>query len=367
MAARNDDRTEKPTPKRKKEARRKGQVAKSPDVSGWLVVLVASMLTPLVIHSAETRLVALWSLAASVMSDPSTSGALRVMTTGFTDMFAIVLPTVAVFAVIGVFANVAQVGFAFSAQAAKPKFSRVSPITGFKRLFSTNSLWELLKQVLKLAALVGLAYQTVDRIAHQTVMTGAIGIGPVVAVVGPAILGLVRVTAAIGVLLGVADYAFKKHKMNASMKMTKQEVKDEARNSDGDPLVRGKVRRKMLTMSRMRMMAAIAGADVVVTNPTHYAVALRYEQGHGMAPRLVAKGAGPVAARIREEARRCRVPVVEDPPLARAIYGSCEIDAQIPRELFMAVARLLAFVFTLPAVVRASGAVHRRPASALVA
>jgi flagellar biosynthetic protein FlhB len=367
VARRDAERTEKPTPKRKKEARRKGQVAKSPDVSGWLVVLAASMILPMVIHSGEVRMVGLWSLAASVMAHPSTPGALRVMTTGFADMFAIVLPTVVVFAVVGVFANVAQVGFAFSGEAAKPKFSRVSPAAGFKRLFSTNSLWELAKQVLKLAALVGLAYSAVNHLAHQTVMAGEVGIGPVVAVVGPSVLGLVRVTAVIGLLLGVADYAFKKHKMNKSMKMSKHEIKEESRSQEGDPVVKGAVRRKMLTMSRMRMMAAIAGADVVVTNPTHYAVALRYEQGRGLAPRVVAKGAGPVAARIRAEAQRCHVPIVEDPPLARAIYGSCEIDAQIPRELFVAVARLLAFVFTLPAVVRASGAVHRRPASALVA
>ncbi len=367
MSRRDDERTEKPTPKRKKEARKKGQVAKSPDVSGWLVVLAASMVVPVVIHSAETRMVGLWGLVGTVVADPTTAGAMGVMRTGFSDMFATVLPTVVVFAAVGVFANVAQVGFAFSTQAAKPKFSRVNPFEGFKRLFSTQSLWELAKQAVKLGALVGLAYQTVVHIARLTVMSGAIGIGPAAGVVGPAILGLVRVTAVIGLLLGVADYAFKKHKMNKSMKMSKHEIKEEAKSDQGDPVIKGAVRKKMLSLSRMRMMAAIAGADVVVTNPTHYAVALRYEQGRGMAPRVVAKGAGAVAARIRAEAHRCRVPVVEDPPLARAIYAGCEIDAQIPRELFMAVARLLAFVFTLPAVVRTSGTVHRRPASALVA
>jgi flagellar biosynthesis protein FlhB len=189
----------------------------------------------------------------------------------------------------------------------------------------------------------------------------------VLAVVGPSILGLVRTTAVIGLVLAVADFGFKKHKLNKTLKMSKHEIKEEARSQEGDPVIKGAIRRKMRTMSRLRMMAAVAGADVVVTNPTHYAVALRYEPGVGLAPRVVAKGAGEVAARIRAEANRCGVPIVEDPPLARAIYGSCEIDAQIPKELFMAVARLLAFVFTLPAVVRASGAVHRRPASALVA
>jgi flagellar biosynthetic protein FlhB len=361
------EKTEKPTPKRKKEARRKGQVAKSPDVSGWLVVLAASMVVPALIHSGETRMVALWSMVGEVMANPTTAGALHVLTTGFTDMFAMVLPAVALFAAVGVFANVAQVGFAFSTQAAKPQFSRINPVAGIKRLFSSTSLWELVKQIAKLAALVGLAYQAVSRIAHQTVMAGAVGIGPVLGVVGPSLLGLVRATAVIGLLLAVADYGFKKHKLNKTLKMTKHEVKEEARTQEGDPIIKRAVRRKMVTMSRMCMMAAIAGADVVVTNPTHYAVALRYEPGAGSAPRVVAKGADALAARIREEANRCGVPIVEDPPLARAVYGSCEIDDQIPKELFMAVARLLAFVFTLPAVVRASGAVHRRPASAMVA
>ena len=367
MAGRDAERTEKATPKRKREARRKGQVAKSPDVSGWLVVLVASMVVPALVHAGETRLVALWSQAGEVMADPSTAGALGVMTSGFADMFALVLPTVGLFAVVGVLANVAQVGFALSGEAAKPQLSRINPASGIKRLFSTNALWDLLKQLLKLGALVGLAYETVVHVARQTVMSGAIGIGPVLGVIGPSILGLVRATATIGLVLAVADWAFKKHKLNKTLKMTRHEVKEEAKNQEGDPLVKRAVRRKMLTMSRLRMMAAVAGADVVVTNPTHYAVALRYEPKAGMAPRVVAKGADAVAARIREEAKRHNVPVVEDPPLARAIYGSCELDAQIPRELFMAVARLLAFVFMLPPVVRASGTTHRRPASALVA
>ena len=367
MARQDAEKTEKPTPKRKREARRKGQVAKSPDVSGWLVVLAASLVVPAVLHAAEGRLVSLWTLAGDVMADPTSAGALTVLTTGFADMFAIVLPTVALFAAVGVFANVAQVGFALSGEAAKPQFSRVNPVAGFKRLFSTSSLWELAKQMVKLAALVGLAYQAVERVARQTVDTGAVGIGPVVGVVGPSILGLVRTTAVIGLLLAVADYAFKKHKLNKTLKMTKHEVKEEARNQEGDPVIKRAVRRKMVTMSRMRMMAAVAGADVVVTNPTHVAVALRYAPGSGMAPRVVAKGADALAARIREEARRHGVPIVEDPPLARAVYSSCALDAQIPKELFMAVARLLAFVFTLPAVVRASGTVHRRPSSALVA
>jgi flagellar biosynthetic protein FlhB len=325
------------------------------------------MVVPVLIHAGETRMVGLWTKAGAVMAAPSSSGAMSVLVAGFADMFALVLPTVGLFAVVGVLANVAQVGFAFSTEAARPKLSRLSPMAGFKRLFSSTSVWELVKQLLKLAALVGLAYQAVTHLAHQTVMSGVVGLGPVLGAVGPSILGLVRTTAVIGLVVAVADWGFKKHKLNKTLKMSKHEIKEEAKQQEGDPVIRRAVRRKMLTMSRMRMMAAIAGADVVVTNPTHYAVALRYEPGASLAPRVVAKGSDAVAAKIREEAKRCGVPVVEDPPLARAIYGACPLDTQIPKELFVAVARLLAFVFTLPPVVRKSGLTHRRPASALVA
>jgi len=151
------------------------------------------------------------------------------------------------------------------------------------------------------------------------------------------------------------------------LKMTKQEVKEEHRQAEGDQLVKHQMRRQAYRMSRSRMMAAVITADLVVTNPDHYAVALRYEVGGGRAPRVVAKGADEMAIRIREQAKTHHVPVVEDPPLARAVYAVCDIDEQIPRELYVAVARLLAFVFMLPAIVKSSGTVHHRPTSALVA
>jgi flagellar biosynthetic protein FlhB len=131
-------------------------------------------------------------------------------------------------------------------------------------------------------------------------------------------------------------------------------------------VVKGQIRRKMMRTSRARMMAAIAGAEVVAVNPTHYAVALKYEPGHGRAPTVVARGVDELARRIRDEGRKHKVPVVEDPPVARAIYSACEIDEQIPAEMYVAVARLRAFVFTLPAIVRSAGAVHRRRTSAMV-
>ncbi len=363
----NDDKTEKPTPKRKKEARRKGQVAKSVDVSGWLTVLVASMLLPSLLHAATNRLTGLFAQAAGVMTRPSQGGALQVLSSGLGDVFALVLPLAGSMAVVGVIANVAQTGPVVSLHAAAPKWEHLNPLAGVKRLFSLSSLWQLAKQVLKLALLVAVAGPGLNGLAHQLLGSRPVDMTPMIAYSGGKMLSLVRQVALGGLLLGIADFAVQRRRMAKSMKMTKQEVKDEARQSEGDPVVKGAIRRKQRTLSRMRMMAAIAGADVVITNPTHFAVALRYDPAAGGAPRVVAKGADALAARIREEATRHAVPIVEDPPLTRAVFAACDIDDAIPAELYLAVARLLAFVFTLPAAVRRSGVAHHRPNSALVA
>lgn len=362
-----DDRTEKATPKRKKEARRKGQVAKSPDVAGWLVVLVGSMLLPALFSSADSKVKALFAQAMSVVSAPTSAAALGVLEKGLGDVLTIVLPIVGAFAAVGVAANVAQSGLAISFKAAAPKWDHLNPIAGFKRLVSVQSLWTLAKQVAKLGVLVGVAYGAVSTLDRQLMGTRPVDMAPVVAYTGARMLSLVREVAALGLVLGVADYAWQRHRLQKSLKMTKHEVKEENRQSEGDPHLRGEMRKKQYRMSRMRMMAAVAHADVVVVNPTHFAVALRYEPERGAAPVVVAKGVDELAARIREEAAGHKVPIVEDPPLARAVYAACDLDAPIPAELYVAVARLLAFVFTLPPVLRSAGFAHRRPASAMVA
>ena len=363
----NDDRTEKPTPKRRKEARRKGQIPKSPDVSAWLILLASSLLIPALFKSADKKVVVLFAQATTVMTNPSPAGALAVLEKGLSDTVTLILPTVAAFAAIGIFANVAQTGLVLSFNAAAPKWDKVNPLKGVKRLFSTQTLWQLGKEVIKLAVLVGVGYGTVTGLAHTLVGAQPVTMAPVVSYTGSTLLGLVQKVAALGFVLGIADYAWNRHRINKSLKMTKHEVKEESLQSDGNPLIKGEVRKRARRMSRARMMAAVAGADVVVVNPTHFAVALRYDRDRGGAPVVVAKGVDELALRIREEGRKHKVPVVEDPPLARAIYASCDLDAAIPPELFLAVARLLAFVFTMNPIVKAAGLIHRRPSSALVA
>lgn len=362
-----DDKTEKPTPKRRKEARRKGNVPKSADISAWVIMLAGSFLVPMLFRSADTKVTGLVAQSTSVMTDPTPAGALSILEKGLGDVVALVLPIVGAFAVMGVVANVAQAGFVVSREKVKPQWSRVNPLAGTKRLFSSQSLWQLGKQVVKLLALVGIAYSALTRMGHTLVGSQPAAMAPIVSYAGSTILGLVREVAAVGILLGIGDYLWQRRKIGKSLKMTKHEVKEEGKQSEGNPLVKGEIKKKMYRMSRARMMAAVAGADVVVVNPTHFAVALRYDPDRGRAPVVVAKGADELALRIREEGRKQKVPVIEDPPLARAVYAACDLDDAIPPELFLAVARLLAFVFTLPPVVRAAGVVHRRPSSALVA
>ncbi len=365
--ARKDDRTEKPTPKRRREAREEGRIAKTPELAGWLAVLVASMALPAAFGYGERRVVGVFAQASHVMADPTSAGALAVLRTGLVAALEIALPVAGVMAAMSLVVTAAQVGPVLAWKAARPQFSRLNPLTGIKRLFSAQSLWMLAKELLKLAVIGALAYRTIDAMVRLMLGAQLTGIGPAVTYAGGALVGLVREVAVAGLVLAGFDYAFQRRRMGQQLKMTKQEVKEEFRSHEGDPLIKGQIRKKQRALSRLRMMAAVAKADVVVTNPTHVAVALRYEPGSGQAPRVVAKGADHLAARIREEARRHGVPVVEDPPLARALHAACDLDDLVPVELYLAVARLLAFVFTLPAVVRRSGRVHRRPVSALVA
>ena len=362
-----DDKTEKPTGKRKSQARKKGQVATSRDVSGWAVVLAGSMLFPVVFRSAETRMTALFAQVGNVTASPSPQGALGVLQSGLGDVLTLVLPVAGAFMVIGLLVNMAQTGGLFSLQAAAPKFSRLNPIEGIKRLFSANSLWQLVKQTVKICAIFVIAYNVLSVLGKRLVGSQPVDMTPVVSYAGSTLLGLIRDVAIVGLALSLVDYVIQRRRFRKSLMMTKQEVKEENRQSEGDPLIKREVRRKQWRFSRARMMAAVAGADVVITNPTHYAVALRYQSGRGHAPQVVAKGVDDVALRIRAEAAKHGVPIVEDRPLAQAVYAACELEDFVPPQLYMAVARVLAFVYTLPAVVRSSGTVHRRPTSALVA
>lgn len=357
--------TEKPTPKRRREARRDGKVARSPELASWVSLLAAGMLLPPMVRGAGTRLMQLDAQAMQIASHPDTAGALRILGSGLTDLLYIVLPTALGFAALSAGVTVGQVGLQFSSRALVPKLSRLSPRQGLKRLVSVQGLWEGAKAAMKLALVAIVAWRSFVHLMSVLVSAGSADLGPTVSTVAGAIMGLIRSVALAGLGLAAADYLLQRRRIMSGLLMTKQEVKDEARQAEGDPMLRGRIRSAQRRLSRMRMMSEVTRADVVAVNPTHYAVAIRYDRGGSGAPKVVAKGTDHVALRIRELAAGAGVPVVEDPPLARALHGACEIDGEIPYHLYLAVARLLAFVYSLPPLAKGGSLRHQTPAGIL--
>lgn len=351
-------RTEPPTPKRKREAREKGQVARSPEVSGWVTILAGSLLAPFIFSQSEKRILGITGSALQVAAHPSTQGALTVVGASLLQFLELMGMVGGIIFALGLCVGIAQVGWAASIKAMRPRFSRISPRSGLKNLFSTQALWTLVKSVVKLVVLSAAGYVVMHGVAMTVADKSPASIEPIVAYAGSSFLTFIRLIAVVGVVIGLADYGSQRKRINDSLKMTKEEVRDERRQQTGDPHVRARLRRRAYMISHGRTIAAVKSADVVVTNPTHVAVALQYDVKKSPAPRLVAKGIDELALRIREEALGNDVPVVEDPPLARYLNATCEVDQTIPPEIYVAVAKLIAFVYMLPERQRQVGVLH---------
>jgi flagellar biosynthetic protein FlhB len=246
----------------------------------------------------------------------------------------------------GLLANVIQVRPKLNASGIKPNPGKLNPIAGFKNLFGPNVIFESAKNMSKVA-IVGaiVAFSVVPQIPQLAALVG-MAPGDFLSKVAHMILGIAQRAAVAYLLIAVADFIYQRWRHEKSLKMDKQEVKDEAKNAQSPPEVRGAIKRRQYAAARQRMMAAVPEADVVVTNPTHYAVALKYD-GEKVAPEVIAKGKDLIAAQIRRIAEENEVPIVPDPPLARSLHGAVEVGHQIPEELYQAVAQLLAFVYRL--------------------
>ena len=362
MGTLSGEKSEKPTPKKLRESRREGRIARSPDLGAWAGILVASMLLPLtarhLLSAATDILVAL----RGIIADPDPVAVLVLIRRAALAAVLAAAPLPGALLLVGVTASIAQGGLHPAMKMLKPKASRLSPVAGLKRTFGTQALWEAVKVVLKTVVIGLMMYLSVRRLMPLLLGGGTLPLATVLGAVQGAAATLFRTAALAGLVLAAADYAVIRRKLNKQLRMTKQEVKDEHRMSEGDPNLRSAIRSRQLAMSRSRMMANLPNADVVVVNPTHVAVALRYEPGSG-APTVVAKGAGVVAARIRAVATEHRIPLVEDVPLARTLYRACAVGEEIPADLYVAVARVLAFVLALRA--RGSAAGLHRPTAGL--
>jgi flagellar biosynthetic protein FlhB len=346
-----EEKTEKATPKKRREARKKGHVFQSREISTTLVLLFVFISLRLFGSNISKQLA---EFMEKVFTEyPQTEDLympdilLRVFIDGVLVFFKAVGPIMLTALLTGLIVSYAQVGFLFTLETLKPNFGRINPISGMKRLFSLKGLVELLKAVLKVASIGYVTYsylkgktQAVMSLMDTDVMDSAVFIA--ITSIDLAIRICVVLLA-----IGAFDFLYQWWEFEKSMKMTKQEVKEEYKQIEGNPEIKSKIKQKQRQMSMRRMMQEVPKADVVITNPTHYACALKYDQEKASAPVLLAKGQDYIAQRIKEIAKENKVEIVENKPLARTIYDTVEIGQAIPPELYQAVAEVLAFVYSL--------------------
>lgn len=351
------EKTEAPSARKLKQARDDGQSPRTQDLSSWASVAAVAVTAPAVIAAAERRLGEVVLRVREVVDQPEPAVALDVLADAVSTGMLLLVPMVAASLVASIAAFALQGGIHPAWKKVKPDPKRLNPIAGLKRMFGLMTYWEAVKTLLKTAALVFVVWWAVRHMMPGLMGAGTLPLSTTVESLVTGLALLVQVSVVVGVAVAAADFVVQKRKSMKDLRMTRQEVRDENKMTEGNPLIKQAVRSKQIQMSRNRMMSAIATADVVVLNPTHYAVALRYEAGSGP-PAVVAKGVDAVAAKIRERAAEHRVPMVEDVPLARALHAACEVGDEIPGELFAAVAHVLAFVMSLRTKGSAAG-VHR--------
>jgi flagellar biosynthetic protein FlhB len=345
-----EERTEPASAKKQSEARRKGKVARSAELNGAAVLVFGLTMVYFGGTAIAAKLadVARSTFANAATIDVNAASAQHFVQEGFLAFAITAVPVLSGLMLVGVIANIAQVGFLWTLEPLVPNFAKLNPLSGIQRvMFSRTMLVELVKGLAKVAILALVAYNaTNDVLAEAITLADADAMAIVEFMANAAVAISLKVGLAYFALAG-ADYAYQKFEYLKQLRMTKQEVKDEAKELEGDPLIKGRIRSIQRQIAYRRMMQDVPKADVVVTNPTHFAVAIKYEVGKMSAPKVVAKGVDLIALRIREVAMEHHVPLVEDKPLAQLLYKTVEIGDQIPEKLFQAVAQVLAYVYRL--------------------
>lgn len=353
------ERTEKATPKRMKELRREGALQRSQDLSAWLGVGLGALMLPFVARGAYAAAGDQTAFVRRAIEAPSPELAVAALGSGLGSVLVTLAPLMLVVVLAAIGAAAAQGGLHIHSKKLKPTFKQFNVVNGVKRVFGMQAVWNGVKAALKAFAIGGVLYMTVQGLVPLLMGSGRLTLSQILGAAGSGVSGLIRAGVIAGLVLALADVAVVVRRNRKKSRMTKYEVQQEHKQTEGDPWIRSQRRSRQIAMSRNRMIADVTSADVVLVNPTHVAVALRYEPGTG-APKVVAKGAGHVAARIRAKASEVRVPMVEDVPLARALHAACEVGQEIPVHLYTAVARVLAFVMALRRRGSAAGT-HRPP------
>lgn len=270
-----------------------------------------------------------------------------VLGNSFIKILWLIFPVLTIAFIIAFLMNVVQQKWMVTTKPLQPKLSKISPLSGFKRIFSTRQLVELAKNIAMILVIAYIVYGEIKKKYTLLFTLYNIGLTDAVLLIGNLIIDIGIKVSALFLVIGFIDLAYQKFKFSEDMKMTKQEVKDEFKNTEGDPQIKGQIRRRMQEASRRRMMHDLPQADVVITNPTHFAVALKYEANSGKAPYIIAKGADYVAFQIREKAKEYNIEIIENKPLARLLYHNVDVGEEIPRELYQAVAEVLAMVYKI--------------------
>lgn len=347
------EKTEPATDKKLKDAREEGKVAKSKELTAAFDLIVLFLVLKIFISYVGGSLLDIFDFVYSGMPDFVEINEAKLTTFAISSYLfniilkwiLIVLPFFLLGVAITILISIFQVGWKISTKPMKPKLEKFNPINGFKRIFSKNSLFELVKSIVKIGVIAYVAYSSVKNNRNDLFLLYDIPLNQAITLIGSIIINTGLKISLVYLVVGFADYAYQKHKFNEDMKMTKQEVKDEYKNSEGDPQIKGKQKQRMREASQRRMMQDVPKADVVITNPTHLAIALKYDAKESEAPVVVAKGEDYVALKIREVAKENNIAIVENKPLARMLFSNVDIGSEIPPELYQSVAEILAMIY----------------------
>ncbi len=345
------EKTEDATPKKIEESRKEGSVAKSKELANGITLFALFITLRFGIKFVGPRLVQLfqkyWVHMSSLLESCDTRSILELLVEVAKDVLVITAPFLIVGFVVAFLANKVQFKWMVTMKPMKPKLNKINPISGFKRLFSSRALFDLLKAIAEILLIGYMAYTVLKKHSMEVFALYDMSIAQSLALLMDVIWELGIKISLVMLAIGLVDFMFQKYKHKQELKMTKQEVKDEYKNTEGDPQIKGQQKQRMRQASQRRMMASVPEADVVITNPTHFAVALKYDANVHSAPVVTAKGTDFLAAKIKEVAKENNIEIVENKPLARMLYYNVDLDKEIPPELYKAVADILAYVYNL--------------------
>lgn len=351
MAEQNKDqeRTEQATPKKLEDARKKGQVAKSQDAASVSVLLAGLIIFWFGSSGAIKQMAALtrWLLTESGRFNLDCDTIQHLLVGLMYKIAILILPLFLAVLLMALLVNYLQVGFVLSAEAIIPKLSKIDPVKGLQKLVSVRSLVELVKNIFKILIVGFVVYITIKGERGYLMPLPAQSVGGILIYIAGVGFKIIFRVCLVLIVLAVADYIYQRWEFEKSLKMTKQEIKDETKQTEGDPLIKARIKRLQQEAARKRMMANVPQADVVITNPTHLAVALKYDQASMAVPKVVAKGADLVAENIKKIAGENNVPIINNKPLARVLYKLVSVDEVIPEQLYRAVAEVLAFIYNM--------------------